>query len=104
MTIEKSHKQKVFSKTRAGTILLQVLVQPRASKDEIVGIHGDQLKVRLSAPPVEGAANKALIRFLSKKLKIPASKVGIKRGKKGRKKLVEIEGRTPEEIKSQLGI
>ena len=99
-----SNKQKIISRARSGVIRLQVLVQPRASRDEIVGVHSNHLKIRLSAPPVEGAANKALTRLLSKKLKIPASSIEIKKGQKGRQKLVEIEGGNLDEIKSLLGL
>lgn len=51
-----------------GGFLLRVHVQPRASRSEIVGLHGDALKVRLRAPPVDGAANEELVRFLSELL------------------------------------
>lgn len=69
-------------------ILLQLLIQPRASKTEIVGLHGTppRLKIRVAAPPVDGAANEELIRFLSKKLKKAKSFFIIHRGMTGKTK------------------
>jgi hypothetical protein len=69
-------------------LLLPVRVMPRASKNEIQGIHGDTLKVRLQAPPVEGKANQALIRFLSETLDIPRSQISVSSGETGRNKAV----------------
>ena len=70
---------------------LAIKVQPKASKDEIAGILDDgTIKIRLTAPPADGKANKALIKFLSKLIGVPASKIDIVAGEKGRKKLVSI--------------
>lgn len=59
----------------ANGVLLRIRVQPRASRNEIVGLHGDTVRVRLSAPPVDGQANDELIRFLSQQLDVPRSAV-----------------------------
>lgn len=69
-------------------ILLPIYIQPGASKDEIVGWHGEpkRLKVKVSAPPVDGAANKQLIKFLSKKFGVPKSSIEIIRGHTSRNK------------------
>lgn len=68
-------------------LLLRVRVQPRASSDEIVGPHGEQsLKVRITAPPVEGKANQHLIRFLAKAFGVPKGQVSLLRGDSGREK------------------
>jgi uncharacterized protein (TIGR00251 family) len=71
---------------------------PRASKNEIQGVHGDALKVRLQAPPVEGKANQALIRFLSDALNIPRSQLSIASGETGRNKAVLVTGVTKTEL------
>lgn len=83
-------------------VLLPVRAVPRASKNEIRGIHGDALKVRLQAPPVEGKANQALIRFLSDALDIPRSQISIASGETGRNKAVLITGITKETLISLL--
>ena len=80
-----------------------VWVQPRASRTEIAGRHGDDIKIRLAAPPVDGAANEALIRFLAEKLGVPRSAVSIVGGLSGRLKRVRVEGKTEEEVEGKLG-
>jgi len=67
-------------------------VQPRASKTELAGIHGDALKIRLSAPPVDGAANDALVEFLAETFAVPRRNVRLVSGESSRSKIVEIEG------------
>src|SRR4051812_44802524 len=69
--------------TKAGAIL-SVHVQPKASTTECVGIHGDALKIRVAAPPVDGAANDELIRFLARSLSIPSTSLQIYSGASGR--------------------
>ena len=71
---------------------LRVRVQPRAAKDEIAGVRQGALVVRLKAPPVDGAANEALARFLGRALGVPPSAVRIVRGGSGRDKLVAVAG------------
>jgi uncharacterized protein len=75
-----------------GRLRLNVHVQPRASRTEIAGVHGTALKVRLHAPPVDGAANDELIDFLSKKLNVPKRSISILAGQSSRAKIIEIEG------------
>jgi uncharacterized protein (TIGR00251 family) len=74
------------------SLTLRILVQPRASRSEIVGPHGDALKVRLAAPPVDGAANEELIRLLAREYRVPRSAVSIISGHGSRRKVVEIAG------------
>lgn len=81
--------------TRAG-VALRLTVQPRARKTEIVGIHGETLKVRISAPPVDGAANDELISFFAGLFGTSSSRVRIQRGGHSRHKTVEIEGASEE--------
>ncbi len=71
---------------------LSIRIQPRASKNEIVRREGGGLKIRLTAPPVDGAANEALIRFLADTLSVPKSQVEIVSGHTAREKIVRING------------
>lgn len=81
---------------------LQVRVQPGASKNEVVGFEGDVLRIKLTAPPVEGKANKALIAFLAEALRINKSGIDIVSGQSARFKLLEIRGLEPAEIRNRL--
>lgn len=85
-------------------VLLPVRAVPRAAKNEIQGVHGDALKVRLQAPPVEGKANQALIRFLSDALDIPRSQLSIASGETGRNKAVLITGLSKTELLKRLSL
>ncbi|WP_298271045.1 DUF167 domain-containing protein [Geobacter sp.] len=80
------------------SVTLSVHVQPRASKNEVCGIQGDALKLRLTSPPVEGEANRLCIEFLAKLLRIPKSSVTIIAGEKSRHKTLRITGVTAREI------
>lgn len=71
-------------------LLLDVHIQPRAAKDEIVGCHGDRLKIRISAPPVDGKANRHLIDFLAETFKVPKRDVLLLAGENGRDKRFKI--------------
>jgi len=75
---------------KGGAIRFSVHLQPRASKNEIAGLHGTSLKVRVTAPPSEGLANEALIDVLSRTLDIPRRNVCIVSGFSSRSKVVEI--------------
>ena len=83
-------------------ITVPFYVQPRASKTEVVGRHGDGIKVRVKAPPVDGAANEELIRFLAKRFKVPRKAVKLVSGSSSRHKQIAIEGMTPAEIVASL--
>lgn len=72
-------------------LLLNVHVQPGASRDEIVGMHGDRVKIRISAPPVDGKANRHLIEFLADSFGVPRAQVTLVRGESARTKTVRIE-------------
>ncbi len=71
-------------------LLLKVRVQPRASKDEVAGSHGDSLKVRLTAPPVDGKANAHLVGLFSDIFSVPKSRVTLIKGAAGREKILRI--------------
>jgi uncharacterized protein (TIGR00251 family) len=78
-----------FQSNESGTFL-HLRIQPRASRDEIVGLHGDALKVRIAAPPVDSAANEALIKFLAKQLNLPKSRLQLTKGQTSRNKTILI--------------
>lgn len=73
-----------------GNLIFDVRVVPRASKSEIVGEHDGALKIRIAAPPVDGAANAELIKILSKKLNVPKGEVEIIGGQTSKQKQVRI--------------
>ena len=80
----------------AGGCEAELLIQPRASKTEAVGEHDGRLKIRLAAPPVDGAANEELIRWLADILGIPKRNVSLISGEAGRRKRVRLMGVTAE--------
>jgi uncharacterized protein (TIGR00251 family) len=88
--------------TAADGVRIQVKVQPRSSKNEISGITGDQLRVKLTAPPVDGEANKALIKYLGQVFGCGKGKIRIIRGASGRCKLLEVTGITEKEVRQQV--
>jgi uncharacterized protein (TIGR00251 family) len=83
---------------QAGAIVFEIHVQPRASKNEICGLHGGALKVRLTSPPVEGAANRLCEEFFAKLLGVAKSRVAIIAGDKSRHKRLKVEGVTREAV------
>ena len=82
---------------------LSIRVQPRASKNRVAGWIGETLKVKLTAPPVEGAANEACLAFLSHLLHIPASRLTVLKGEHSRDKVVRILGMAQNEVYHRLG-
>ena len=86
-----------------GTVSFAVRVQPRASRDEIVGEFQDGLKIRLTAPPVDDRANEALRKLLAARLKVPLAAVRIASGERSRTKRVEIHGVTVAMIRALAG-
>lgn len=83
-------------------VVLKVSVQPKASRNEVTGIHDRALKLRLTAPPIEGAANAACLAFLAQLFRIQKSRVRIVRGHRSRQKWVQIQGLTRGIILEQL--
>ncbi len=75
-----------FLQEKSNGIILKVFIQPRSSKNMIAGLHADALKIKLTAPPVDGAANKMCIEYLAKWLKVPKSSIEIVSGHKSRTK------------------
>ncbi len=82
--------------------ILKVYLQPKSSKNEIVGSYRDGIKVKVTAPPVEGKANEALIRFLAKELGVSQSCVEIIRGEHSREKTLKISGNVDEELAKKI--
>ena len=84
-------------------ITLEVKVTPRASRDEVVGMRDGVLGVRVTAAPVDDAANRAVVKLIAKRAGVPRSRVRIARGARGRRKRIEIEGAGPDELKLITG-
>ncbi len=87
-----------FTETN-GAVTFAVKVVPRSSKNLIAGIEDDIVKVRLKAPPVEGKANAALIKFFAETLGVSQAQIEIVRGEIGRRKLVKVRGVTAVQLK-----
>jgi uncharacterized protein (TIGR00251 family) len=91
-----------FLRETSGGTLLLVKLQPRASKNEIGGPLGDELKIKVTAPPVDAAANQALVELLAEKLECPRGKVELVRGHTSRHKTVMLHGFTPDEVLQKI--
>jgi uncharacterized protein (TIGR00251 family) len=92
----------VVETSGGGTLSLRVLVAPRASRTKILGVHDGHLKVALEAPPVDGAANAALIAFLAKQLGVPRRAISLLRGQSGRRKCVAIPERAAPSLRALI--
>ncbi|MDP2577074.1 MAG: DUF167 family protein [Gemmatimonadota bacterium] len=92
----------IWIEEREGALRFKVRVLTRASRTEIAGVHGDALKIRLAASPVEGAANAELITLLAKQLRLPKSAISIVRGLKGRDKVLEAAGATRDQLRGLI--
>ena len=77
-------------------------VSPRASKNQLAGIMGDAVKLRVCAPPVDGKANEAVVEFLAELLDVPRSLISIRTGAAGRRKHVQVDGMTIETARKRL--
>lgn len=95
-------KGEAVTRARLNPTDLVIHVQPRAAATEVVGPHGDAIKVRLAAPPVDGAANEELVRFLAERLGVRRSEVSIVRGRSARRKAVRIAGMTGDAARERL--
>lgn len=85
-----------MAEPRAANLLrLAVYVQPRAGRDQVVGRHGDELKLRIAAPAVEGAANDACLRYVAELFGLRRSQVRLLGGQRDRHKLLGLEGELP---------
>ncbi len=73
-----------------GFVVLYIKAQPNASKNKIVGLYGDSLKIAIKAPAVEGAANRELVKFLSKSFKVPKSQICFLSGETSKRKALRL--------------
>lgn len=85
-------------------LIIQVHASPRASKTQIQGLHGDALKIRLQAPPVDGKANETLIEFLAESLNIPQRQISLLSGHTSRHKRLCLQGITASQVTHALGL
>jgi uncharacterized protein (TIGR00251 family) len=91
-----------LSTNREGCLLLKVYVQPRASRNGFTGLHGDAIRLAITAPPVDGKANKAVIKFLASFFHIKKIDLKIKHGLQSRRKTVLIAGLSADEVMTAL--
>ncbi|MFY9175712.1 MAG: DUF167 domain-containing protein [Peptococcia bacterium] len=87
-----------------GGVQFRIKVQPRSSKNQVCGIHGDAIKLKLTAPPVDGAANEACQRYLADLFGLAISRIQIISGQTSRNKLIRVEGLSQDEIIAKLGL
>src|SRR2546428_5684807 len=85
-------------------VTISIRVQPRASRNAVVGWTGDTLNIRLTAPPVEGAANAACLKFLADLLDFPSSHIEILKGARSHTKVIRISGLSQEEVYARLKV
>src|SRR2546422_3244951 len=85
-------------------VTISIRVQPRASRNAVVGWTGDTLNIRLTAPPVEGAPNAACLAFLANLLDLPQSHIEILKGARSRDKVLRITGLTQNEVRARLSL
>ena len=91
-----------MSITDGPSATVSVRVVPRSTKEGVAGFEGGVVRIRLNAPPVEGQANEALVRFLAKALGVPKSRIALVAGGKGRNKIVRVDGITREALLAGL--
>ena len=87
------------SQTEDG-LVLRLYIQPKASRDSIIGLHGDELKVAITAPPIDGKANAHLVKYLAKQFKVAKSQVLVEKGELGRHKQIKIIN--PQQIPTEV--
>lgn len=88
----------------AGGVFIRVYLQPRASKNGIAGLHGDEIKVTVTAPPVDNAANEMVVRLFASLLGVPRSSVTVKSGQTSRHKTIAVAGKSAGEVRTSLGL
>ncbi|WP_434144968.1 DUF167 family protein YggU [Photobacterium leiognathi] len=81
-------------------LIVRLYIQPKASRDQIVGLHGDEIKIAITAPPVDGKANAHLVKYLSKQFKVAKGLIHVEKGLQGRHKQVRIEA--PKAIPNEI--
>jgi uncharacterized protein len=91
-----------FLRVQADGVLLSVKLQPRASANEIGEALGNELRIKVTAPPVDAAANEALVKLLARQLDCPRNRVELVRGHTSRHKIVKLYGLSPEAVANKL--
>lgn len=86
----------------SGGVRLHLFIQPKASKNEVIGPHNGEIKIKITSPPVDGEANAGLIEFLSKLFKIPKRDIKLTKGETNRHKVVELVGISLEKAQELL--
>ena len=92
-----------FLRVQADGVLLSVKLQPRASANEIGAALGNELRIKVTAPPVDAAANEALVKLLAQHLDCPRNRVELVRGHTSRHKTIKLHGLAPEDVVKKLG-
>jgi hypothetical protein len=92
-----------FLRVQADGVLLSVKLQPRASANEIGDALGNELRIKVTAPPVDAAANEALVKLLAQHLDCPRNRVELVRGHTSRHKTIKLHGLAPEDVVKKLG-
>ena len=85
-----------------GGVQFKIKVLPRSSKNQLCGLQGEALKIKLTAPPVDGAANEACLRFLAEQLGVPMGRLRIISGQTNQHKLIRVEGLNREQVLTKL--
>lgn len=98
----KTSANPIFLQTHNDGVILSIRVAPKSSRSQIVGVMGDELKISLNAPPVDGRANKELIRLLAKTFSIPKSGVEILSGESSRSKRILLREVQPDAVRSKI--
>ena len=89
-------------KLRKNGIQFSAIIQPRSSKNKICGLRGESLKIRLTSPPVDGAANKMCVKLLAKMLSVSPSRIVIVNGHAGRNKIIRVDGINTSELLKKI--
>ncbi len=81
-------------------LVIRFYIQPKASRDQVVGLHGDEVKIAITAPPVDGQANAHLVKYLAKQFRVAKGAVTIEKGELGRHKQIRIVN--PQHIPTEI--
>lgn len=93
-----------FEERADGRFRLKIAIQPSARKNEIIGVHDGCLKVKIAAPPVDGAANEGLINFIAECLRAKPRQLSLVSGQTSRRKVIEVEGISLEIIQAMVPV
>jgi len=91
-----------LAENRDGSVLIRVHAQPKASRNSIIGVHDDALKIAVTSPPVDGKANQAMAAYLAKVLGVAKRDVNLSSGQASRRKVFQVSGKTMEEVRGLI--